>query len=118
TLRTASGRAEAVAGQPLVVIANAQDETAVQRVDFQAFGAVTVTQSSAVSPPATGAEVTFSVPVPSGVAPGQTITLQATARDVFSNVSAPATLAVTVKALADVTLPPSVLAFAGDTVDV
>ena len=118
TLRTGNGRLEATPGEALVVIAEANDEIGVSRVTLRGEGAFAFADGKSISPPTGSANASFSIPVPATALNGQVLSITATAVDLFGNTSAPATLSVTIRSLSGVTLPPSVLARAGDTVQV
>ncbi|MCU1382031.1 MAG: LamG domain protein jellyroll fold domain protein [Acidobacteria bacterium] len=114
-LHTPTGVLEIVPGATVTVIAQAEDETGVATVALGGQGAFTVSQAKQVSPVSNSAQVTFQIPVPVGAVEGAVLNLAASATDVFGNVSAPATLALTVRSLTSVVLPPSLLIAAGDS---
>ena len=114
-LRTATGALEIVPGASVNVIAQADDETGVATVALGGQGAFTVSQAKQVSPVSTSAQLTFQIAVPAAAVEGSVLNLSATATDVFGNVSAPATLALTVRSISSVVLPPSLLIAAGDS---
>ena len=115
TLRTSDGKLEIVPGQTFTVIADAEDEIAVARVQLSGSGAFTLSDAKQVSPPVGSASVSFTFTVPSTVAAGASLTLTAKATDTSNNTSAPATLTLTVRSVTDVTLPASALIVAGET---
>ncbi len=114
TLRTSTGSLDIVPGGVVTVVGQADDETAVDRVVLSGQGAFSVSSSRQVSPPSNSTQVTFPITVPANAAVGSVLNLSATATDVFGNVSAPATLALTVASTIGVSLPPSVLVAAGE----
>ena len=114
-LHTPTGSLEIVPGSSVSVIAQADDETGVAAVALGGQGAFSVSQAKQVSPVSTSAQLTFQIPVPANAAEGSVLNLSATASDVFGNVSAPATLALTVRSVSSVVLPPSLLIAAGDS---
>jgi hypothetical protein len=115
TLRTASGSLEIVPGTVVSVIAQSEDDTAVASVAITGQGAFNVSDAKPVSPPSNSVQTSFTISVPAQAVIGSVLALSATAADVFGNVSAPATLSLTVKGVVDVTLPPSLLLSAGET---
>ncbi|MEQ1868391.1 MAG: Ig-like domain-containing protein [Vicinamibacterales bacterium] len=115
TLRTTSGSLDLVPGSPVTVLAQVDDETAVATVALNGQGAFTVAEARQISPPSNSSQPSFVINVPESAGVGTVLQLSATAVDVFGNTSAPATLALTVKSVLDVALPPSVLVAAGET---
>lgn len=81
-------------GQNLTLKVRATDNVAVSQIAYTATGAVTSSEARAVTPPTTPAEVSFTLSVPAGTAPGN-ITLTVVARDQAGNESAPAATSVT-----------------------
>ena len=71
--------------------------------------------AQAIAPPLGTATATFTIQVPADAVPGTVLALQATAVDLAGNASAPASLALTVTALPDVTFGPSLIMAAGET---
>ena len=114
-LRTPTGALEIVPGSSVSVIAQADDETGVAAVALGGQGAFSVSQAKQVSPVSNSAQLTFQIPVPANAVEGSVLNLSGTASDVFGNVSAPATLALTVRTVSGVVLPPSLLIAAGDS---
>src|SRR5262249_37410652 len=117
-LHTSTGSLTIVPGSTITVVAQADDETGVARVALSGQGAFTVADSKQVSPPSNSAQLAFQITVPSAVPDGAVLNLSAIATDIFGNVSAPATLALTVRTLIGVTLPPSLLINAGDAASI
>lgn len=113
-LRTASGSLELTPGVVVNVVADATDETGVATIALAGQGAFSVTQAQQVSPISNSPQLVFAIPVPSGVTDGAVLNISATATDIFGNVSAPATLALTVRSLTSVVLPSSLLVAAGE----
>jgi hypothetical protein len=68
-------------GQTITVRVRSSDDTAVQRVTLTAAGPLTASETRDIAPATTPVEITFSLNVPAGTAPGQ-ITLTAQATDV------------------------------------
>jgi hypothetical protein len=118
TLQTANGLTDVGAGQEVVVTARADDDIAVTRIDLTGSGAVSVSQSRAFSPALGSASADFRFTVPVAVPEGAAVTLQARAADLSGNVSPPASLVLTVHAVQNVLLPPSVLLKAGESATV
>jgi len=116
-LRTETGRLDMSAGQTVTLIADADDETGVARIDLVGQGAFQVADTQAVSPPSGSASVQFTINVPSGVAAGATLSLHAKAYDISGNASVPTDLTLTAISVAEVILPPTLVVLAGDTVD-
>jgi hypothetical protein len=114
TLRTLTGSTEMVPGQQLTVVVDASDEIGVQRIDLTASGALTYANAKGITPPLGSAQAQFPITIPSNLADGATLTLQATAVDLSGNVSAPATLVLNAQSLPGVTLPASLVLNAGD----
>jgi hypothetical protein len=114
-LRTSSGSLEIAPGSPVTIIADVEDEIGVTRVDLAGDGAFTVADARQISPPLGSAQATFTINVPAGLAEGSVLNLRATATDISNNVSTPATLTLTVRAVSDVTLPASVIVIAGQS---
>ncbi|HEX4915064.1 MAG TPA: carboxypeptidase regulatory-like domain-containing protein, partial [Vicinamibacterales bacterium] len=117
-LATENGSLEMVRGRPLTILADAEDGIAISRVELTGQGALTLADAKPVSPPVGSARVSFTINVPDTLDPGATLTLRATAVDISGNVSSPAVLTLSVRSLLDVTLPPSAIVIAGDTVSV
>ena len=117
-LRTASGSTTIVPGSTVTVIAEADDESAVANITLAGQGAFTVADARQVTPPSNAAHVEFAVTVPPGAATGSVLTLAAVATDIFGNASLPATLALTVNTVTEVTLPPSLLIAAGEQAEI
>jgi hypothetical protein len=117
-LRPESGSLQMVPGRPVNVIAEAEDEIAVSRIELSGTGALTVSDAKAVSPPSGSASVVFTINVPEGLVPGSLLTLQARAVDISGNVGSPATLTLATRSLVDITLPPSAVVVAGETIPV
>ena len=115
-LRTTTGNLTVVPGATVTVIADGDDETGINTVTLAGQGAFTVNQARQVSPVSNSIQLPFQIPVPAGVVDGSVLNLSATAADIFGNVSAPATLALTVRSGVGVTLPLSLLVAAGETV--
>ena len=114
SLRTSTGSRFAVPGQSLSVVAQATDDTAVVSVELSGQGAFTYSDSRQVSPPSNSATVTFSLTVPGAAQVGQVLSLSGRATDLAGNVSAPATLSITIVSAVEVTLPSSLVALAGE----
>ncbi len=114
TLRSANGRNDMVPGRTVDVIADASDEIGVARIELTGQGAFSLATAKQVSPPLPTGSATFTIDVPSSVAPGAVLTLQAKAVDISGNVSVPVSLALTAAAVADVVLPPSLVMIAGE----
>ena len=117
-LVTETGSLEMVRGRPLTIFADAEDGIAISRVELTGQGAFTVSDAKPVSPPVGSARVAFTINVPETLDVGATLTLRATAVDISGNVSSPAILTLTVRSLVDVTLPPSAIVIAGETISV
>ena len=117
-LRTATGSLDIVAGRTVTLIADVSDAIGVSRVELTGSGAFSLTDAKQISPPLGTAQAQFTVIVPETVTPGAILNLQARAIDTSNNVSTPALLSLTVKALQDVVLPPSAVVLAGRSVDV
>ena len=117
-LRTATGSLDIVAGRTVTLIADVSDAIGVSRVELTGSGAFTVTDAKQISPPLGTAQAQFTVIVPDTATPGAILNLQARAVDTSNNVSTPAVLSLTVKALQDVVMPPSAVVLAGRSVDV
>lgn len=113
-----NGTLDAVPGRTVEIVATAEDEIGIVRIDLTASGAVTHAESKQVSPPVGSAALVFSVPVPASAVPGTEIQVRATATDVANNTSGQALITLTISAPVDVTLPPSAIVDAGATVDV
>ncbi|WP_211360494.1 carboxypeptidase regulatory-like domain-containing protein [Geobacter argillaceus] len=114
TLRTLTGSTEMVPGQPLTIVVDASDEVGVQRIDLTASGALTYANAKGISPPLGSAQAQFLITIPTTLADGATLNLQATAVDLSGNVSAPASLVLRGQSLPGVTLPASLVLNAGD----
>ena len=117
-LRTAPGQPALTPGASATLIVTAEDETAVATVALNGQGAFNVSTLRQVTPPSNSAEIAFTVSVPATTPSGAVLNASATATDIFGNVSAPVTLALTVGGSAGVTLPPSLLIAAGDTASI
>ncbi len=115
TLRTSTGRLEAVPGTQLVVIADADDEVGVSRITLRGDGAFTLNDARSFSPALGTASAQFTINVPAGATPGTTLALTSSAVDLFGNTSDPVTMLLTVRAVSDVTVD-TVLMLAGDRV--
>jgi 5-hydroxyisourate hydrolase-like protein (transthyretin family) len=115
TLRTSTGRNEMSPGSPLVLIAEANDEVGVSRIELTGSGAFPVAEGRTIDPPAATAQATFTILVPETVPMGAALQLQARAIDRAQNVSAPVSLTVTAGAAIGVTLPASEIINAGAT---
>lgn len=115
TLRTQNGRNEMVPGSPLVIIAEANDDLGVGRIELAGSGALTVAEGRTIEPPTASAQATFTILVPETVELGATLQLQARAIDAAQNVSAPTALTITAGATIGVTLPASTIVNAGST---
>ncbi len=116
-LRTSTGSLDLTPGSQVTVIADVEDEIGVTRVDLSGEGAFTLTDAKQITPPLGSAQASFTVNVPAALAEGSVLNLRATATDISNNVSPPATLSLTVRSVATVSLPPSVIVIAGDSVD-
>jgi len=116
-LRTSTGRLDIVPGQTVTVVATAADENAVSRIDLSGSGAFQVTTAQSISPPQADVVAEFTISVPPAAQPGTTLDLVARATDVSGNVSNPVGLSLGVIAVADVTMPASLIVLAGDTTD-
>ncbi len=114
-LRTAPGQSTLTPGTAANLIVTAEDETAVATVALSGQGAFNVSDIKQVTPPSNSTETTFVVNVPANTPFGAVLQASATATDIFGNVSAPVTLALTVGGGTGVTLPASLLIAAGDT---
>jgi 5-hydroxyisourate hydrolase-like protein (transthyretin family) len=115
TLRTSTGRNEMSPGSPLVIIAEANDEVGVGRIELTGSGAFPVAEGRTIDPPTATAEVIFTILVPEPVPDGAVLQLQARAIDGAQNVSTPTSLTVTAGAAIGVTLPASAIINAGST---
>ena len=115
TLATENGRLDIASGQTFNVVANAEDEVGVTRVQLTGTGAFTVSDDKQVSPPTGSATVVFTMTAPEGATPGSVLNLVGRATDTSNNVSAAATLSLTVRSVTDVVLPESALILAGET---
>jgi hypothetical protein len=116
TLSTDTGSLNLIPGRTVTVIASASDSIAVSRVDLTGSGAFAITDGKQVSPALPSAQVPFTINVPAAATPGAVLNLQARATDTSNNTSLPALLSLTVKSLADITLPGSVIVDAGRSV--
>ena len=117
-LRTATGSLDIVVGRSVTVIADASDTIALSRVELTGSGAFSFTDAKQISPPLGTAQAQFTVTAPATAPLGAILNLQARAVDTSNNVSLPASLALTVRALQQVVLPPNAVVLAGRTVDV
>ena len=117
-LSAASGSLEIAPGQSVDIVADASDDIGVASVQLTGTGAFIVNQTKQVTPPLGSAHVVFSILVPNTVVPGTTLTLIGKATDSSANVSAAATLTLTVKSIAGVTLPSSAVVNAGSSIPV
>lgn len=117
-LRTANGLTDVGAGQPLVILADADDDVSVTTIDLTVGGAFVLTQSRAFTPALASAHTDFRFDVPASVPDGATVTLSARAKDLAGNFSAPATLTLTVHAAQAVVLPASTLLKAGEEIPI
>ena len=118
TLRTATGSLDIVPGRTVTLIADVSDSIAVSRVELTGSGAFSLTDAKQITPPLGTAQAQFTVIVPDTATPGTILNLQARAIDTSNNVSNPALLALTVKTLQDVVLPPNAVVLAGRTVEI
>ena len=118
SIRTSTGKLQITAGSTVTVLADASDDTGVSRIDLVGAGAFAVTDGKQILPPLETGSASFTIQVPPGVQPGSVLLLTATATDLSGNTSATASLGLTVIALSDVTLPPSIILEAGRSQDV
>ncbi|MEQ1731595.1 MAG: hypothetical protein ABL982_24755, partial [Vicinamibacterales bacterium] len=114
TLRTASGANTMVPGATVDVIADAQDDLAIASIQLTATGAFMFTDTQTPAVQTANASATFRLNVPSTLATGDTVTLTARTTDASGNVSAPVSISLTAQTSTAVTLPTSLLLFAGD----
>ncbi len=113
TLRTSTGRLDAVPGTQLVVIADASDEVGVARITLRGDGAFTLNDAKSFSPALGSATAQFTINVPAGAAPGSTLALTSSAIDLFGNTSDPVSLLLTIRTASDITAE-TVLMIAGE----
>jgi hypothetical protein len=116
TLRAVSGRSDAVIGSTVGIVVEAEDEIGVSRIDVRGSGAFAVADGRSIPTPSGSVAQHFTVTVPADATPDAILTIEAIARDVFGNVSAPVALPLTLRTLAGVTLPASVIVLAGESV--
>ena len=117
-LRTTTGALDIVPGSSVTVFADGEDETGINAVTLAGQGSFSVNQAKQVSPVSNSIHLPFPIAVPAGATDGSVLNLSATATDIFGNISAPATLALTVRSGVTVTLPLSLIVAAGDTAPV
>jgi hypothetical protein len=115
TLRTLSGRSDAIVGSSVAVIVDAEDAVGVARIDVRGSGAFTLADGRSISPPLGSTSQQFNLTVPATAQEGDVLTVEAIARDIFGNISAAVVLPLTLRVLADVTLPSSVIVLAGES---
>src|SRR5262249_28698105 len=115
-IRPANGLPTMSPGNPITVIVDADDESSVKRIDLAGDGGFTVADSRQISPPTGSAQAAFTIHLPPGLSDGLLLNLQARASDTSDNVSEPALLSLTALTLTGVTLPPSVIVIAGESV--
>jgi hypothetical protein len=118
TVQTANGSLGVAPGQIVNVVVNGEDEGLLSELRLAATGAMTFNQAKQVTPPSGSATLSFEVIVPAALPTGAQIQLAATAVDLSGNVSAPASVTLTVSSGLDVTLPASQIVKAGKTVNV
>ena len=75
-LQTAGGAAAAVPGRSVDIVAIAQDEIGVLRIELSGQGAFAYSDARQVSPPSGNPSVTFTVPIPATATAGSVLTLQ------------------------------------------
>jgi hypothetical protein len=114
-LRTDTGRLQIVRARSVTILIDAEDDLGVSEIGLRGDGAFTVTEAKAIAPPLGAAAASFTIQVPAGAIPGAVLNLQATAKDLSGNSSAPVALALTVTALPEVTFGPSVIVKAGES---
>ena len=114
-MHTDSGRLQIVRGRSVTVQVEAEDDLGVSEIDLHGDGAFVVDDAKAIVPPLGTAGTSFSIQVPADAVPGSVLLLRATAVDLSGNASAPASLALTVTALPEVTFGPSLIMDAGQT---
>ncbi len=118
SIRTSTGKLQITAGSTVTVVADAEDDIGVSRIDLVGGGAFSVVDGKQILPPLAAGSASFTIQVPANAQAGSVLTLAATATDLSGNTSATASLALTVIALSDVTLPPSIILEAGQSQDV
>jgi hypothetical protein len=86
TITGATSGTQVKPGQQTTVIVSVQDAGAVRAVTFKAGGVTTSTQTRTIDPPQSSIVTSFTVTVPPGAAPPQSLTLDASAEDRAGNV--------------------------------
>ena len=99
------------AGQQTTVVVSVQDAGSVKSITFKATGVAVLTQTRIIDPAQTSIVTSFTVQVPAGAKPPQSLTLDATAEDRAGNVGAAARVVLPV---AD-NVAPTVTAIRTDT---
>ncbi|MEQ1868664.1 MAG: Ig-like domain-containing protein [Vicinamibacterales bacterium] len=115
SLRTDTGRLQIVRGRSVTIVVDAEDDLGVSEIGLQGSGAFTVTDAKPIAPPLGTAQTTFTIQVPANAVSGSVLNLQATAVDLAGNPSTPASLALTVTALPEISFGPSLIMEAGES---
>jgi protocatechuate 3,4-dioxygenase beta subunit len=108
-LWTNNGRLDMPIGAPLQIIVEADDNSQISHLELSAHGAFEYSNTIAISPPVATARRTFSLTVPSFIAPGSTTTFIASAKDTAENMGTSPSLTLKASSIAGVTLPTSLL---------
>ncbi|MGE3957098.1 MAG: Ig-like domain-containing protein [Vicinamibacterales bacterium] len=118
TLRTTSGTSTMIPGSTVSLLAEAQDDLAIASLQITVTGAFSYTETRSPAVQTATRSETFVLNVPASLVTGDTVTVTARATDASGNVSAPVSTTLTAQVVASVTLPPSILARAGDQVPI